>query len=255
MIDRMKLICGSSTRLAAMLALLDGPKTTAQIAEGLDGPEMANIATAIRPLIKDDTILRDKRDLCSLSQVGRQEAMLLRGMMKNVAVLQEHRDFFGKHDLLAIPDDLLREISSLSGGHLVTAAPDDPLASQKAFIGAVSTAKEFYGISCVDGLGYSDMIVALVRAGSHVELILTRPVIEKIDREALQAVMSCPNFQLYEIDSCHLGFTVTDRLSSLAMCFPDGRYDPQEDLICEGAEAVEWGRRLYEFYKSKSHKY
>jgi hypothetical protein len=28
----------------------------------------------------------------------------------------------------------------------------------------------------------------------------------------------------------------------------DGSYDPQQDLICEGPEAVRWGRELFEHY-------
>ncbi|MCK9570823.1 DUF1724 domain-containing protein [Candidatus Pacearchaeota archaeon] len=84
------------------------------------------------------------------------------------------------------------------------------------------------------------------------ELILTRWVIEQIEPDALKAALAYNSFSLYEIKDAKVAFTVTDELASLALFQPDGSYDPQQDLICEGPEAVRWGKELFEHYLKQS---
>jgi predicted transcriptional regulator len=114
--------------------------------------------------------------------------------------------------------------------------------------GAVAQAKEIRGISPITAPGYQEMILAALERGVQVSLILTKSVISKIDPDALRAAFACVNFHLNEISDAKVAFTVTDKLVSIALFNLDGSYDPQQDLICEGPEAVRWGKELFEHY-------
>jgi len=47
---------------------------------------------------------------------------------------------------------------------------------------------------------------------------------------------------------------VTDSIFSLGLFDKRDIYDPTHDLISKDKEAIEWGRKLFEYYKSKARK-
>jgi predicted transcriptional regulator len=184
-----------------------------------------------------------------LTNTGHIKAALLTELINGLTALDDGADFWQSHDLSGIPSELQLHIGQLARGAVIRDTPDNPLRSQSAFIAAVARAKEIRGISPITAPGYQEMILAALKRGAKVSLILTRSVISKIDPDALRAALAYENFQLYGIeDGVKVAFTVTDKLVSLALFRPDGSYDPQQDLICEGPEPVKWGKELFEHY-------
>ncbi len=245
----------SPYRVLAIFALriASEPKSLADLSREL-GTHSTTISHAIEEAVSDGTIEHVGRKY-RLSNVGQVKAMLLSDMVTALDVLEQTKEFWQSHYLGGIPSNLLAKIGMLSGATCIRDAPDAPLDSQKAFIESVMRAKEMRGVSGIIAPGYQEMILSILEKGAKVSLILTRGVIAKIEPDALKAAMAYENFTLHEIPSgVKVAFTVTNELVSLALYHMDGSYDPQQDLICEGEKAVEWGMELFEYYLKQATK-
>ena len=237
----------SDLRAEILLSLRDGPRTVGQIATDLHAGS-TTVNHALKQLGMDGCLVHERRGDYKLSVVGQIEADLITSRI----VLREQAEFWQGHDLSCIPFGLLTSMGRLAGSRLIKNTPSDPLASQTAFIQAVNEAKEIRGISSIIAPFYAEMIISALRRGAEVHLILTREVLRQLSADDLERVATYDNFHLYQIDAAMIGFTVTDKLSSLALHKPSGEYDPQQDLICEGQRAVEWGKELFNWYLAQS---
>jgi predicted transcriptional regulator len=53
-------------------------------------------------------------------------------------------------------------------------------------------------------------------------------------------------------DSLKIALTVTERFLSLGLFAVDGTYDYSADLMSSHPQALEWGKRLFEYYHASS---
>jgi predicted transcriptional regulator len=242
----LKSLTGAWVRTRILFSLQDGPKSTPALAEAVEASP-TSVLHSTKAMIAEGTVERSP-DGFRLTNTGHIKVALLTELINGLAALDEGKEFWLSHDLSGIPAELQLQIGQLAGGAVIKDEPDNPLKSQTAFIEAVARAKEIRGISPIIAPGYQEMILAALERGAQVTLILTKSIISKIDPDALRAAFACENFQLYETSDVRVGFTVTDKLVSIALYNLDGTYDPQQDLICEGPEAVRWGSELFEHY-------
>jgi predicted transcriptional regulator len=247
--DHLQALTGSSVRTKVILSLRDGPKGVSELTREI-GASASTLLHSIKALQKDGTV--GTGPSYELTHAGHIKALALNNLIKVLAVVSQSEQFWQSHDLSGIPLSLQADIGKLEGATLVQNSPTDPLASQTAFMEAVLRAKEVRGVSGIIAPGYQDMILSLLEKGAKVSLILTRRVIERIKPDAFKAALACDNFTLYEIDDVRVGFSVTNELVTIALYRLDGSYDPQQDLICEGPDAVEWGGELFEYYRGQA---
>jgi predicted transcriptional regulator len=245
----------ASVRAKVILFLKTQPASINELAA-----ELKTEATTIHhytPLMLKEGIIRKAPGVgrkYALTNKGEIQALLLAELARGLITLKENEAFWQTHDLSGIPDHLKTWILQLSGGRLVSEELEDPLKSQAAFIDSISRARSFvWGISPITAPGYDEMILGLVEKGVNVSLLLSRSVVNRIDKAALKSVLAAKNFRLYEIpEGVKVAFTVTEELTSIALFNPDGSYDPQQDLICEGPDAVEWGKALFRHYLNQA---
>jgi predicted transcriptional regulator len=239
-------LTGAWVRTRILFSLQDGPQATPDLTQAVEA-SITSVLHSTKAMIAEGTVERGPEGF-SLTNTGRIKMALLAELINGLAALDECNGFWLSHDLSGIPSELKIRIGQLAGGTVIQDEPADPLKSQTAFIEAVAQAQEVQGVSPITAPGYQEMILAALERGAKVSLILTKSIISKIDPDALQAAFAYENFQLYEISDAKVAFTVTDKLVSIALFNLDGSYDPQQDLICEGPEAVRWGRELFEHY-------
>lgn len=243
----------SEGKRKTLVALLCGPMDAASlsIAIGSDKSTAIHFAAALR---KEGLTAKDGT-LYSLTSVGRIQAVLLRSMAAGKAAIEENKAFWERHDVSSIPDDHMGQIGLLAGCQCVQDNGLTVMKSLANFIDLMRQAKEFYGASSVIAPGRVDMISGLIQKGAEVDLILSESIIKLIPPDVIKAWVTHENFRLYEMpDSCKAAFAVTEEVLSLGLYLPDGHYDTNQDLICRGAGAVKWGRKLFEHYKEKAKK-
>jgi len=245
------LLAGSWVRAKPLLALLDGePRGSSELTD-LIGAKGKTVSHSLSDLVSGNLIRRSGTKY-SLTNIGRIEATMLADQLATLSELENHADFWNGHSLSSIPPSLQARIGQLAGGKLYQGTPESPLESQAAFIGAMHGAKKAWGVSPIMAHGYTDMVFALLDSGADVRLILAEGVIAKITPAELNRAKSYDNLQIYAAaEAPRIGFTVTDKLVSIALFGQDGRYDPTQDLIAEGGGAVQWGEELFDYYLEK----
>jgi predicted transcriptional regulator len=78
-------------------------------------------------------------------------------------------------------------------------------------------------------------------------------VVVSEQKALIDDLLDCKNFKLYSIDKdVKLSFTVTESFLNLGLSRVDGSYDLGTDLIYSGEKATEWGRMLFQHYRSLS---
>jgi len=116
------------------------------------------------------------------------------------------------------------------------------------------------GLSPIFRLDLVETIQKRVEDGANVELIFTDNVLNKLlstlDPKCLpdlENYISMDNLKIWQIDNdVKIAFTVTDKFLSLGLFSSTGEYDSTKDLVSDDQDALAWGNRLFDYYKSKS---
>jgi predicted transcriptional regulator len=104
--------------------------------------------------------------------------------------------------------------------------------------------------------GHADAIAERACKGIQVQLIVTNDVAEQLRQEPyvekIEALKGYTNFRiLVTNENVKFGLTVTDKCLSLGLYKNDGvTYDTTTDLFSFDQIAVNWGERLFEYYKN-----
>ncbi|MFA5377757.1 MAG: transcriptional regulator FilR1 domain-containing protein [Dehalococcoidia bacterium] len=246
----LRALTGSSTRAKILLAIRDGPMPIRPLS-GVVGASTSTVAHSIAAMREE--ICRDG-GAYRLTNLGMIRAEALDRLLSCLIALDENAAFWQGHDISGIPASLLADIGLLSGGQCVQ---DNGfvMKSLDGFLWETSKAKHMWAVSPVIAPGHAELIAGLVEAGAEVHLILTSEIMALLDQEQLKSLLAASNFHLYQIDQeVKTAFTVADDMLSLGLYLPSGKYDTNQDLVCHGQAAVEWGMRLWEYYKSKATK-
>jgi predicted transcriptional regulator len=144
----------------------------------------------------------------------------------------------------------------LGKGEIVKDCLETPLKSLNYFLASIGTSKEIRGISPILITGYSMAISHLVKNGSNVEIIVTKPVLDAIllkNTDLIVNLLEKENFRLFKIDkNIKISFLVSESFLNLGLARVDGSYDLGTDLVYTGDSAIQWGRSLYDYYRSQS---
>ena len=244
----------SSIRTKVMLTLLDGSKTARELEKIMNTRE-STILHSMKSLT-DCNLVDKKNQGYNLTNIGRIQALILDELVNTIVTINEHRDFWLRHDLSGIPIELQKRIGMLGQGEIIRDSPETPRKSLDYFIDTLSQSKEVLGVSPIVVRGYPEAINHIVKNGTRVEIILTNPVLKVVVSEQkalIDDLLDCKNFKLYSIDKdVKLSFTVTESFLNLGLSRVDGSYDLGTDLIYSGEKATEWGRMLFQHYRSLS---
>lgn len=238
------------------MALNEGGKNLNQLRDEI-GLTSSAILHSMRNMGIENLILKTKEGYF-LTNIGKSQAILLNGLINSMSALSKTEDFWLNHDISGIPEVLLREIGDLRDCEVVKATPDDLLKTFSNYMRLVTRAKE---IKCVSSIFYPEfpnMVKTLVNRKSDVELVLTRNVVDKVMEKHLSILKNLiyeSNFELWVIDEeVKVAFTITESALSFALFLNDGTYDVSTDLIAYGTDAVDWGRKLFEYYRKRAKK-
>ena len=241
----LRALTGSSTRGKIMMVLRDGPMQIRPLS-GVVGASTSTVAHSIaamqEEITKDGAAYR-------LTNLGLIRAEALDRLLSCLIALDENTAFWQGHDISGIPAPLRADIGMLGGG-LCVQDNGFVMKSLDGFLKDVANARHVWAVSPVIAPGHAELIAGLVEAGAEVHLILTSEIMALLDQGQLKSLLAASNFHLYQIDGeVRTAFTVADDMLSLGLYLPSGKYDTNQDLVCRGAGAVEWGMRLWEHYR------
>ncbi|RLF33186.1 MAG: hypothetical protein DRN37_01470 [Thermoplasmata archaeon] len=251
----LKFITTSGVRIKMMASILQSPKSSTQLKDEL-GVGASTVIHAARDLEKEG-ILTEKPDGYHLTGMGIIAAFKIIDMVRTLNTIVTKKDFWIEHDISDIPAEFLLKIYALMDSKIIKETPTDLMRGLSLYFKLVRKAKEMRGISSIFHPRFPDIIEKVAERGVTMEFLVTPNVFNTLKkekyRERLKKLLERDNFSLYLSDGeIKLAFTVTDFVLSFALYLHDGLFDNATDLISYNAEAINWGRDLFEYYKSRA---
>jgi predicted transcriptional regulator len=247
----------SEKRKNTLLMLMEGPATIDEIKESLTGTTSAIMAQV--KILLEQGLIEQEEDEYRLTSVGKIIMKKIKPLTETLNVLEENKDYWDSRDISAIPEFLLDRIGEL--GDLMIHEPDlnhlfEPPKELLTSLKNTKNASTFYSYFCPScPNNYSE----LAKKEVHYDLVLTRPVYERLKEEYSdqhKAMMESRNSNIYicNDETIKLGaLSITDDLMLIAFFNKEGVFDHKKAISFDES-ARKWGKDLFLYYKENSEK-
>ena len=211
----------------------------------------------IKILEEEHLIERDGRRFF-LTPMGKVLTTHMEPLVRTMEVLDKKRKFWGEHDIGVLPQEILLNIGDLGNYEVIASSDVEIFESHESFINNLSRATTIRGISHMVHPNYPDMFLRFAREGKQTSLILT-PVAFKIIKEKYHDPLV--EWLTYETSSLRVtdtnirfSFIVTESFFSMTLFFKNGIFDSKHDVNSHDPSAIQWGERLFAYYRERSEK-
>lgn len=243
----------SQKRRDLLLLLGEEPRTMEEIKIFLDVSP-----TAILPQIKrltDSNLVIQKNGSYELTDMGGQVFKKVQSLV-NVLTLLEKDNYWIEHDLSGIPQYLLERIGDLKDCNLVKTDPSQIFEPNTELLNFFSSSRYLMAFSSFYRPEFLPLYSKLGRLDSEVTLIFTESVLEKILHNYERKIRKISSMQNTELFVCNDGVKlaelfVSDRGMVISLFDRNGRFY-HDYMYCSEPQAMNWGRELFEFYKSRT---
>jgi predicted transcriptional regulator len=249
-------IYSSRLKIQILLSVAGGTKTLSELRD-VTGSTSQAIIPKIRGLERL-SLIESKEHGYALTPIGAIVTSKIEDFILTMGELMQHRDFWANHEIEGIPMPFLHEIRDLVGSELKFDTADNIFHVYSSFLKLLKEAEYINGISMVLSAEIADALGERIVAGVPTELVINRKVAEVLKQEPfvtkLQPLKNSPNFRIWVTDEViQVGITVTDKHLSFGLNKKEGiLYDSSADLFSSDPRALEWARRLFNYYKAKS---
>ena len=252
--ETLKFITSSKVRTKIMLGLQEEPKTSSVLRDEI-GASASSVIHAARDLEKED-LLVERDDGYHLTSVGSVVAAKLHDIIQTMDVFEREKDFWLTHNVEAIPQPFLNRIHEIGDYEILTSSVRNIFRTFTVYKELTQKARTFQGVSPIFVDAFVPMIKKLLENKAKVHLVLTEKVLDElvdIDQAGFRAMLENNNLSLWRLDEeVQVAFTVTDTVLALGLFGRDGIYDVSHDLVSRDKGAINWGRELFKYYKSRA---
>jgi predicted transcriptional regulator len=249
-------IYSSRLKIQILLSVNSGVKSLAELRE-VTGSTSQALIPKIRGL-EHLSLIESRGHGYALTPLGKIITSKIDDFVLTMGELMQHRDFWANHEIEGIPSPFLYEIRDLVDSELKFDTADNIFHVYASYLKILKEAAYIYGISMVLSSEIADALVERIVAGIPTQLIVNRKVAEVLSQEPfsskLQQLKTFGDFQIWVTDEIiQVGITVTDKHLSLGLNKKEGNlYDSSADLFSSNPKALDWARRLFNYYKARS---
>lgn len=239
-----------------ILSLMEDGKTRNQIRD-ITLSESSNLRPILKRMRERGLIFEDGYEYI-LTKNGRFLSKRIEDVILTIAVIAKHLDFWKNHSLIDVPDNALITLADLIEGDVICDTSTESLKAIENFLDIIDKAEYIFGVSAWAQTGVADVISKRAVEGIPIELVVSpelaftlsqEPYLEKIEK-----LKNLKNFRVFVTEiPIKIGLTVTNSHLSCGFYFRDGKmYDPIHDICCTSQKSLEWGERVYNYYKDRS---
>lgn len=246
----------SKLRIAILDALSEGPMRLADLRREV-GSNAPNASSKSKELEDMGLIQREGGEF-SLTVLGRVVRNNIEKQLAFYSTLETFKGYWLSRRLDFIPKELWEDIGALKDSEVVKSAQLNTTHTHDRFVEKLrSIKKSFKGISPIFHPDYLSAMEELMAKGADIELIVSPQVLQgmmgKLPPEEAMALASYPKLKLYVCDGLDSGITVGDDFVNLCIVSKTDVVSLMDQyLYSKGAEAVAWGNKLFDYYRSKS---
>jgi predicted transcriptional regulator len=239
-----------------ILSLMEDGKTRNQIRD-ITLSESSNLRPILKQMRERGLIFEDGYEYI-LTKNGRFLAKEIEDVILTIAVISKHLDFWKNHYLIDVPDSALITLGDLIEGEIICDTSTESLKAIENFLDIIEKAEYIFGVSAWAQTGVADVLSKRAIKGIPIELVISpelaftlsqEPYLEKIEK-----LKNFKNFRIFVTEiPIKIGLTVTNSHLSCGFYFRDGKvYDPIQDICCTSQKSLEWGERVYKYYRDRS---
>lgn len=253
-LESVQSLFASKKQISLILAFSEGEKSLKKL-ESLTNSKSQNLLPKIGELIEKGILKKSERGIYKATPSGE---IIISKMLDFLDIYEMlEKEFWKSHNFNVIPRPLLLEITALSNSSSIQ--PDATLdTSQRLTAQFFKNAKErILGISPVVTLDWAKTIITQANCGVKVSLITTEKVLKMANAEEFREYdpLNHPNISLWINNNIELAFMTNEEHITLALPATEKNIpDMQNILVCQNPESVEWGKKLFEYFKEGSHK-
>ncbi|WP_292372372.1 helix-turn-helix transcriptional regulator [Methanosarcina sp. UBA411] len=244
----------SDKRKDLLLLLMEEPRNIDEIKNILNVTSSA-IMTQIKILISQGLIIHED-DLYKLSDIGKVVVKKMKPLLNTLEVFSEHMDYWENHNISAIPVDLLDRIDDLGSCEFIEPDLDRMYEIPQKIEEKLVSSVHVMEVSSYFNPGYPSTYVELIKKGTQVSLIVTKPIFERLKKEyntSLQEYLTRDNAKIFVCD-CPIRLAssvVTDHFMAFSLFYRNGIYHNHAMMSLEKT-ALKWGEDLFLHYMKNS---
>lgn len=267
----------SEKRKDLLLFLKNGTKNSEEIKKAFDYPWKSMIPQ-INKLVEWDLINYDK-STCTLTAMGNIIVHNMESLLMTLNVHERYGDYWLKHDLSPIPQELLYRIGELGECEILETAIPDIFEQDKEILINIKGSDRIMAFVSVHHPTQLMIYSELMEKGTEIDLIMTEEVYGIVRKEILSETDSLQienpvfmslkkeydkeienlfsdlrsNIFVHKGNSAPLNLIVTDSFFSLALLDNAGKYN-NSMITSSEMSAVLWGKELFEHYMERAEK-
>ena len=254
MLDWLKFLFGSDIRIKIFLCLEDGAKNLRNLRDEM-GSSSSTILHAIRSMEEMDLVVKSG-DGYALTNIGRIQVLSLVDVIRAFDALHTHKEFWLNHEMLDIPESMIKRIGSLSDSTVIRTTPTDLMKPITSFIKLLYDANKVKCVFPIFNQDFVGTVEKLVDGGVNFWLIITEEILDILlsdFRDRFKNTLYKENFKVWVIDEdIKEVFAVTDLALSLNLFLKNGVFDITSQLVSRSDEAILWGHELFEYYRKRA---
>ncbi|WP_269850533.1 helix-turn-helix transcriptional regulator [Methanosarcina horonobensis] len=184
--------------------------------------------TQIKILISQGLIIHED-DLYKLSDIGKVVVKKMVPLLNTLGVFSDNMDYWENHNISAIPAHLLDRIDDLGQCEFIEPDLDRMYEIPQRIEEKLVQSTRVMEVSSYFNPAYPSTYVELVKKGTEISLIITKPVFERLKREystSLREYLERDNAKICVCD-CPVkvaSSVVTDRFLALSLFYRNGIY-------------------------------
>ena len=247
----------SRLRLAILDALKDGPMRLSDLRREVNA-NAPNTSAKSKDL-EGMGLVERKEGVYSISEWGQLIRDNLSDSIQLIAVHEKFREYWDTHSIAGIPKELRKELDVYLKAELIKPKKENITYAEDHFVELLYTIeKRFWGLTPVFRPEYIGPIMAAVKKGADVILILQsdliKSVLDLVPPEAKKALLTFKNLKIYSTDEdLKLGLVVSEKFCTIGfeskisestfMDMNPESFDPK---------TIEWETKLFEYYKKQA---
>jgi predicted transcriptional regulator len=250
----LEVIFASEKRKKVLLLLRDGAKEMEALLMSLDTTRQALLPQI--KVLKEHYLVDHYDDTYELTAIGKLIVDEMIPFLGIVEVLDVDVEYWGTRNLDFAPSYLLEKMDELKNCEIICPSLTELFSMHKSLNPEYNVSTSVYTVTTILYPNFDSIIRELLEANVTLYYIFSQEVFNKIKAEyraefADYIKNKSFNMYVYNKDMNLLYFTFDSVHSLVCMLKSNGEFD-HKFMLCKGKSAVEWTKRLYEYYLKDS---